>query len=638
MVIKDDAFQNIDYKNMAVPTVAPSKITDIDTDGGLYDYMSDSMDQGILDLSALESFTGISRSRDEMYNLLDLMCEDPRIAAALDIYASDVCEPNDKGQIVWCEGDDDKIVHLVSMILDNLNVDRNSYKWVYSLCKYGDLYLRLYRESDFNIFDKYALRFRKKDSLYEDLNESVNVNVYGQNDKYAEYMEYVKNPAEMFDLTKFGKSYGYVKADLPDTNKRINDTPLNQAYNNNSYKYNFNEDDVNIFEATEYVHASLESGFDRTEESVTLTSDLDSIEFQVKRGQSVLYDAFKIWRELQLLENAVLLNRITKSSVIRIMGVEVGDMENTEVKKLLQRVKMLFEQKSAINKATSFNEYTNPGPMENTVYVPTHEGKGTITPQQVGGDVDVGDLNDVDHWLDKLCSAIGIPKQYLGLTDDNTGFNGGTSLTLISSRYAKTIKHIQTIYVQAITDAVNLILLEHGRKDAINNFTIKMQEPTTQEEKDRKDNLNTSISVIQSIMSLLDPIEDPATKLSIIKSLLAEEINNNDVITIIQDYIKELEENGGMAAEGGEGGDFGGGGDLGGGGDMGDLGMGAADMLSDDEMGESEPMDLGGEEGGEEPAETGTEENFYHGRGSSVLNERDNLPSFADMGLSYTQF
>ena len=54
MAISDDVFQNIDYKNMAVPTVTPPKVTDIDTDGGLYDYMSDSIDQGILDLSALD--------------------------------------------------------------------------------------------------------------------------------------------------------------------------------------------------------------------------------------------------------------------------------------------------------------------------------------------------------------------------------------------------------------------------------------------------------------------------------------------------------------------------------------------------------------------------------------------------------
>lgn len=642
MAVKDDAFKNIDKKNYTVPVSNPTNITDIDTDGSLYSYMIDSMDSSTLDLSELESLINVSRARDQVYNLIDLMAEDPRIAAALNIYASDVCEPNDKGEIVWCESDDAKIANYITYLLNALNIDKNSYKWVYSLCKYGDLYLRLYRESDFNTFDRYVRAFKKQ----EPLNEDLKINAYYKNDKYVNYIEFVKNPAEMFDLTMFGKTYGFVKSNVPISNQRVNDTPLNQAYTS-SYKYSFNQDDqqVELYEATEFAHASLENSFDRTSEEVSLNSGDDSLTFDVKKGQSVLYDAFKIWRELQLLENAVLLNRVTKSSVVRAINVELGDMERTEANKVLQRIKMMFEQKSAIRQASSFNEYTNPGPMENTIYVPVHEGKGAISPQEIGGNAEAGDLGDLDWWKKKLFASIGIPGQYLGDTDDNTGFNGGTSLSLISSRYAKTIKHIQNIYVQAITDVINLILLDSGNKSYINQFTIKMQAPTTQEEKDRKDNLNTSLSVIQSVMGLLDTIEDPAKKLEIVKALLSDVLNNNEVIEIIQDVIDQMNANNAGAAGGGEAGGGGmdmGGGDFGGGGDMGgDLGMGAADMLAPEDTGESEPMG-GGEDmgGGEEPApaEGGAEESFYSGRGSSVLNERDYLPSWNDMNLSYTQF
>lgn len=312
------------------------------------------------------------------------------------------------------------------------------------------------------------------------------------------------------------------------------------------------------------------------------------------------------------------------------MNVEVGDMESSEVKKLLQRIKMMIEQKSAIKQGTSLTEYTNPGPIENTVYMPVHEGKGAINTQQVGGDVDVGDLTDLDYWKKKLFSAIGIPGQYLGDTDDNTGFNGGTSLSLISSRYAKSIKHIQNIYIQAITDIVNLILLDSGKKDYINKFELHMQQPTTQEEKDRKDNLNTSISVVQNVLSLLDAnMEDPVKKLGITKSMLADVLNNQEVIEYIQEEMDRLKE--GAPVGEAEGGDMTGG-DLGGA-DIGDLGMGAEDFAPED-SGESEPMDMGGEEGGAEEAPAG-EESFYSGRGSSVINERDNLPSFESLGVSY---
>jgi len=100
-------------------------------------------------LTSLSSFTTISQSRDQVYNMLDTMSEDPIIAAALNIYASDACEPNENGHVVWAESDDPNAAGMVTHLLDSLNVDKNAFDWVHSLVKYGDLYLRLYRASDY---------------------------------------------------------------------------------------------------------------------------------------------------------------------------------------------------------------------------------------------------------------------------------------------------------------------------------------------------------------------------------------------------------------------------------------------------------------------------------------------------------
>ena len=210
----------------------------------------------------------------------------------------------------------------------------------------------------------------------------------------------------------------------------------------------------------------------------------------------------------------------------------------------------------------------------------------------------------------------------MGFTEDNTGFNGGTSLALISSQYAKTIKRIQNAFIQAITDAVNLILLDRGLTKYINAFTIKMQSPTTQEEKDRKENLSNTINTISNIMSLLTDVENPITKLNILKSLLSSAITDVDVITALQDEIDKLEAEANGEAPTKEGGEeeFGyeGGGE--------DFGM--------------EAPEEGGEEGGMVPMETeeespeAPEESFYTGSGQ-LLNEADNLPSWKDLGVSY---
>jgi hypothetical protein len=89
-------------------------------------------------------------------------------------------------------------------------------------------------------------------------------------------------------------------------------------------------------------------------------------------------------------------------------------MPKPQVKNTLRRVKELIEQKTAINTGVSMSEYPNPGPIENNIYLPTHGGQGAVTIGQIGGDVDVKSLADLDYWNNKFYSSYGVPKQYFG--------------------------------------------------------------------------------------------------------------------------------------------------------------------------------------------------------------------------------
>ena len=421
-----------------------------------------------------------------------------------------------------------------------MRVDKNIYSWVHSLCKYGDLYLELFKESEYNAIDNLFKEDNENEEKRETLNEDVKINTYKTSDKYVHYVEAIKNPAEMFELTKFGKSIGYIKADLK--------TNLIQQDNmtNNYFKYKFKKSDVNIYPATKFVHASLEDNSSRTEEKVSIFLESDEnmeSTYTVKRGQSLLYNAFKIWRELSLLENSMLLNRITKSSIVRMINVEVGDMPKEMIGPHLQGIKSLMEQRASINAGNSMSEYTNPGPVENNIYIPTHGGVGAITSEQIGGDVNVGQLPDIDYFQNKLFGSLRIPKQYFGVTDDAAGFNGGSSLSIISSRYAKMVKRIQNTITQAITDLINLILVDKGMNYAVNKFTIKMQSPTTQEEIDRRDNTSSKIQITSDIMNLISDIEDPSNKLKVLKSLLYNIISDTEVIEVLEEEIENLENN-----------------------------------------------------------------------------------------------
>ena len=144
----------------AQPTVLDNTTKlDIDTNKTLLDNIIDASIKGGLDISALEDFTSISNSRDQLYQMIDSMAQDSSVASILRTFTEDVCDPNDNGHIVWCESQDPKISKFVNYLLNVMNVDKNIYGWVYSLLKYGDLYLRLFRESDYEDI------FFKKDNI-----------------------------------------------------------------------------------------------------------------------------------------------------------------------------------------------------------------------------------------------------------------------------------------------------------------------------------------------------------------------------------------------------------------------------------------------------------------------------------------
>jgi len=533
--IRNSAFPEQDpalFDKKVKPVPVPQHEIGIDLDNRVLDNVVETMQTSQFDVNSLNSFTQVSRSRNEIYDTLDDMGDDSIIAAVLETYAEDATETNDAGAIVWAESSDSEALKFVTYLLNALNVDKNVYKWTYSLCKYGDVYLRLYRESEYDdlLFDKPKAK--------QNLNEDVKIMAYSKHDNYVHYLEQMPNPAQVFELTRFGKTAAYIKTDIESTRQNKDSYSMSSIFN----KYSFNKNDVELYPPTEFVHACLEDNSSRTPEEVELfVSDDKSISYNVKRGQSLLYSTYKIWRQLMLLENSVLLNRVTQSSIVRVIGVEVGDMPKENVQPHLMSVKQLIEQKAALDVGKSMGEYTNPGPVANNVYIPTRNQQGVITTQQIGGDVKIGDLADLSYYQDKFFGNLRVPKQYFGVTDDNAGFSGGQSLSIISSRYAKMIKRIQNTIIQMLTDAINLILIDTGNDAYINKFTLKMQAPTTQEEVDRRDNLSNKVGLVRDIMDTLADVENTTTKLKILKSLLSNTISDTDVIQLIQEEIEALE-------------------------------------------------------------------------------------------------
>lgn len=527
----------------------------IDTKDTFLTDLTDAIKNSVLDMSKLEGFTGVTQSRENIYRIIDTMAQDSIVSSILSTFAEDSTETNTQGKIIWAEASDGSINNVVNYILNMLNVDKHIYTWAMYLVKYGDVYVRLYRQSDYEK-DKVTASIKSPlnenlelldENVDKKLEEDIKIVAYSKNDPYSYYVEAVQDPCGMFELTRHGKTMGYISAPIN------TQTLQNPSYITTQLNYKFNKQDVTIYPATEFVHGYLADTSNRTPEKISLYIDKDTadsedsvklseVTYDVRRGQSILIPAFKAWRELSLLENSILLDRVTKSSIVRVISVEVGDMPKTQVQNHLQSIKSLMEQKSALNTGEYLNEYTNPGPIENNIYVPTRNSVGNISVSQIGGDVDVKSLVDLEHFQNKFFGSFGIPKQYFSEVGDNAGFSGGQSLAIISSRYGKKVKRIQAVLVQLVTDIINIYLMQKGLISYINKFNIKMNTPVTQEEIDKRDSKKSQIEYIQSVVNLLSDVQTPSIKLQIIKSLLSTALENEEITALLQEEVDKLKQ------------------------------------------------------------------------------------------------
>ena len=502
-------------------------------------------DSSQINTQVLNSFLDTSKRRDNQYDLIDEMCNDSIPAAILELCTEDTVTTNEDNKIVWITADESKIQKTCQFIIDSFQVNKHIPKWANSLIKYGEVYLKLFKESEYD-----------PDPIFENkklLKEDLKVHLTKENDHFVNYAEMIDNPATMYELTRLGKTAGFIQTHLTEKSKQPDYVQLGV----NNYRYSFKQQDIDIYEQNKFVHGSLDSNVDRISEEVEIIrKDPDEImeeensnkeetkvTYKVRSGRSFFYSAFRVWRIISLLQNSLILNRLTKSSIVRIVQMDTGNIAKEEIQPVLQALKEKIEQKTAINPGQSMSEYNDPGPVVNTIYLPRHGESGAITTEQIGGDYDPKQLTDIDYFNNILFGTFGIPKQFMAFTDDGAGFNGGQSLTILSSRYAKKIIKIQQALIEMITTLINIILMDRGLSTYINKFTVNMQKPLTQEDLDRTEAESNTFRVVSDTLSLFSDIEDKAAKLKILKALIPQITDNPEILEILEEEIAKLEEN-----------------------------------------------------------------------------------------------
>ena len=488
------------------------------------DTIRDSNDD-LLNMNEINKFRLLKSNRNEKFNSFDLMSQDSRVASILNMYADDCTQYNQSSKIIWAESSDQNCADFVNRLIDNLQLNKHAWSHIYSLCKYGDLYLELfYDEEKINNTNGTNNYFRPNGSTIE------------------ERIEMVRNPGSMFDLISHGKTSFYVKVNSNEENYEAISQGM-QMYQNSS-----KPEDNCLYPPDKFIHISLNDAFNRFTNKYILqnTETGKDEEFDIKEGTSILANAFKTWSELNLLEDSVLLNRLSKSAIIRLIQIEVGNTEGEDVQEVLKSLRDKISRSRYFDKTTGdFKNQANPGPLENIIYHATHKGNGAITHSTIGGDVNVKDLADVDYFLEKFAQSFPIPVAYLKQkNDDGGGLSAGTSLTKFDAKYGRTLKRIQSAYISGIIDLINVYAYKKGLSDYMNMFTIKMVSPSAVEDNERDEKLKNHTDMIRDIMQVVndqDEAYNPQTKKKIIAYLAQTLLQDQGLTDILQEDLNENE-------------------------------------------------------------------------------------------------
>ena len=229
---------------------------------------------------------------------------------------------------------------------------------------------------------------------------------------------------------------------------------LNQSY---GYATNTNKDDY--FENYEIAHFRL-------------ISDPSYLPY----GRSYLEPGRKIFKQLTLMEDAMLIHRIMRAPEKRLFYVNVGNIAPNEVDGYMEKMKQRIKKTPYIDPQTGdYNLKYNMMNLTEDFYLPLR-GNDTSTKIDTLKGLEYTAIEDVSYLRDKLFAALRVPKAFLGYEKDLTG-----KATLASEdiRFARTVERIQRIIVSELTKIALVHLYTQGFDDAeLTNFELSLTTPS----------------------------------------------------------------------------------------------------------------------------------------------------------------
>lgn len=395
--------------------------------------------------------------RVQLYSDYEAMDTDPIIASALDIVADEATIKNEYDQIISVKSSDENIQKILyNLFYDILNIEYNLWSWVRNLIKYGDFFLKLEIAEGFGIY---------------------NVLPYTVYNIAREEGEDPENPHEV-------KFYLY-----PDGLATMAGPSLARSKSRQAI----------ALENFEVAHFRL-------------IGDTNYLPY----GRSYLEASRKIFKQLSLIEDAMLIHRIMRAPEKRTFFINVGNIPPKEVDQFMQKTINNIKKTPYVDQKTGdYNLRFNIQNMMEDFFIPVRGGDTTTKIDTTKG-LDYDGIKDIEYLRDKLFAALKIPKAYFGYEGD---LQGKSTLAAEDIRFARTVERIQRIVESELTKIALIHLYAQGYTgESLTNFELTLSNPSIIFEQERvalmAEKINVAENMVKSKLFPSDYVYEHLFKLS----------------------------------------------------------------------------------------------------------------------------
>jgi hypothetical protein len=432
--------QRLFSNNVIVRNVGGKKLKIADTDKVQHIAKSNLVDR----FTKLYSGYGASATTDAVHKKslrlglfkdYESMDDDGIIGSALDIYADESTMKSEYGSVLEIQTENENIKAILhNLFYDILNIEFNLWPWVRNMCKYGDFFLHL------EINEKYGITNVAPLSAYDV------ARVEGLDPENPHYVKFI----------------------------------IEQGTNESS-AYTSSKPHQSELENFEVAHFRL-------------LSDSNFLPY----GKSMVEQARKTWKQLTLMEDAMMIHRIMRAPEKRVFQIDIGNIPPAEVDNYMQKILNKMKKTPIIDQATG--EYNLKYNMQNITedfFLPVRGGDSGTRIESLPG-LTYEAIEDIDYLKNKMLAALRVPKAFIGYEESL-----GSKATLAAEdvRFARTIERIQRITISELTKIAIVHLYAQGYQDAdLVDFELDLTNPSTIYETEKVELWNSKTQLASSML------------------------------------------------------------------------------------------------------------------------------------------